>query len=196
MAKRAWTHWSRVGRRVYSGARDPEVADPVQNARVVGRDRNGAVARELWSAGSHVASYQALVVRPNLVEVDSRAAMRRAEHFSMASPQRRCPFPECPSHRDPRPAKIVRHGFMKSRSGARIRLLCRSCDRTFCSLRGSAYDRLQHLARPSIGSCNSSPRACRPRRWLDPSLSAAPHFSRQPERSRRACSPGRWQAAT
>jgi IS1 family transposase len=33
---------------------------------------------------------------------------------------------------------------MKSRHGARLRLLCRACGRTFCSRRGTAYYRLQH----------------------------------------------------
>jgi hypothetical protein len=32
---------------------------------------------------------------------------------------------------------------MKSRNGARVRLLCRTCGRTFCSRRGCAYYRLQ-----------------------------------------------------
>ena len=56
---------------------------------------------------------------------------------------RRCPFPECPSHVIARPRGIVRHGVMKSRNGARVRMLCRTCGRTFCSRRGSAYYRLQ-----------------------------------------------------
>jgi transposase-like protein len=36
---------------------------------------------------------------------------------------------------------------MKSRRGARIRLLCRTCGRTFCGRRGTAYYRLQHPRR-------------------------------------------------
>lgn len=32
---------------------------------------------------------------------------------------------------------------MKSRHGARLRLLCRDCDRTFCNRRGTVYYRLQ-----------------------------------------------------
>lgn len=63
------------------------------------------------------------------------------------APSRRCPFPECASHRLPDPKGIVRHGYMKSRAGARIRLLCRTCGRTFCSRRGTAYYRLQHPRR-------------------------------------------------
>ena len=58
-------------------------------------------------------------------------------------PKRRCPFPEGPSHTQARPRGVVRHGFMHSRTGARTRLLCRTCGRTFCSRRGTAYYRLQ-----------------------------------------------------
>jgi hypothetical protein len=36
---------------------------------------------------------------------------------------------------------------MKSKHGSRIRLLCRTCGRTFCSRRGSVYYRLQHPRR-------------------------------------------------
>lgn len=66
---------------------------------------------------------------------------------SSPTPRRRCPFPECPSHTLPKPRGIVRHGYMKSRRGSRIRLLCRTCGRTFCGRRGSAYYRLQHPRR-------------------------------------------------
>lgn len=59
-------------------------------------------------------------------------------------PARRCPFPTCPSHTRPRSKGIVRHGYLRSRHGSRLRLLCRTCGRTFCNRRGSAYYRLQH----------------------------------------------------
>jgi hypothetical protein len=59
------------------------------------------------------------------------------------TPQRRCPFLDCPSHADPRARGIVRHGRMRSRTGSRRRFLCRACGRTFCGRRGSAYYRLQ-----------------------------------------------------
>jgi transposase-like protein len=60
------------------------------------------------------------------------------------TPNRRCPFPECPSHDVVRSKGVVRHGFMRSRTGARLRLMCRTCGRTFCGRRGTAYYRLQH----------------------------------------------------
>ncbi len=65
--------------------------------------------------------------------------------MSKSSPtrRRRCPFFDCPSHADPRLPGSVRHGFMRSRNGARLRLLCRTCGRTFCNRRGSVYYRLQ-----------------------------------------------------
>lgn len=44
----------------------------------------------------------------------------------------------------PRSKGVVRHGYMRSRQGSRLRLLCRTCERTFCNRRGSAYYRLQH----------------------------------------------------
>jgi hypothetical protein len=64
--------------------------------------------------------------------------------YHRPGPRRRCPFPECPSHTQARPRAIVRHDFMKSRHGSRLRLLCPTCGRTFCNRRGSAYYRLQH----------------------------------------------------
>lgn len=48
------------------------------------------------------------------------------------------------SHDDARLKGVVRHGYMTSRNGARLRLLCRACGRTFCSRRCTAYYRLQH----------------------------------------------------
>jgi transposase-like protein len=60
------------------------------------------------------------------------------------APRRRGPFPDCASHTRPRTKGIVRHGYMKSRHGSRLRLLCRTCNRTFCNRRGTAYYRLQH----------------------------------------------------
>jgi hypothetical protein len=62
----------------------------------------------------------------------------------LPTPRRRCPFPECPSHDDARLKGVVRHSYLRSRNGARLRLLCRACGRTFCSRRGTAYYRLQH----------------------------------------------------
>ena len=60
------------------------------------------------------------------------------------TPTRRCPFPDCPSRARSRTNGIVRHGYMRSRHGSRLRLLCRTCNRTFCGRRGTAYYRLQH----------------------------------------------------
>jgi hypothetical protein len=57
---------------------------------------------------------------------------------------RRCPFPECPSHDKARSKGVVRHGDMKRRTVARLWLMCRTCRRTFCGRRGTAYYRLQH----------------------------------------------------
>jgi transposase-like protein len=63
------------------------------------------------------------------------------------TPHRRCPFPDCPSHEQARSRGIVRHGYMRSRHGSQLRLLCRTCGRTFCNRRGSAYYRLHHPRR-------------------------------------------------
>jgi transposase-like protein len=74
--------------------------------------------------------------------------MRRPQ----APPARACPRVavarfDGPSQAQPRPRAIVRHGFVKSRHGARLRLRCRTCNRTFCNRRGTAYYRLQHPRR-------------------------------------------------
>ncbi len=62
------------------------------------------------------------------------------------SARRRCPFPDCPSHANPRAGGIGRNGRMRSRTGSQCRFLCRACGRTFCARRGSAYYRL-HVPR-------------------------------------------------
>ena len=61
--------------------------------------------------------------------------------------ERICPFPDCASHAGVRSLGVVRHGFMKSRQGSRLRLLCRNCRRTLCNRRGTAYYRLHHPRR-------------------------------------------------
>jgi transposase-like protein len=112
------------------------------------------------------------------------------------TPRRRCPFTECPSHARVRSKGIVRHGYMRSRHGARLRLLCRACGRTFCGRRGAAYYRLQHscstfdpfAARQGEGlSCASLARSLRVcpatiTRWLARAAKHARAFSEEHDR--------------
>jgi transposase-like protein len=42
-----------------------------------------------------------------------------------------CPFPECPSNRAGRRARIVRHSKLRTRRGVQQRRRCKDCNRTF-----------------------------------------------------------------
>ena len=58
----------------------------------------------------------------------------------------RCPKPECPSNlaRQTRaPVRIVRHSFVRTRTGKQRRYRCRNCDHTFTARSGTVYHRLR-----------------------------------------------------
>ena len=114
------------------------------------------MARELWWDSPQHAIVAQVELLPSAVgsarliprtRYARRARTRRPMRKLNPTPHRRCPFPDCPSHENFRSKGIVRHGYMKSRNGARLRLLCPACKRTFCNRRGTAYYRLRHPRR-------------------------------------------------
>ena len=56
-----------------------------------------------------------------------------------------CPNIECPCHGNGESEIIVPHGFYNTKAGQRRRFGCLVCRKTFCSTKGTAYYRLQHL---------------------------------------------------
>ena len=55
-----------------------------------------------------------------------------------------CAFPDCPSHRSGRRARIARHSLLRTKLGVRQRRRCKSCGRTFLATTGTIYHRLRH----------------------------------------------------
>ncbi len=52
--------------------------------------------------------------------------------------------PICSTATCPKTARVILHGFYKTKSGRCRRYRCTSCGKTFCSTRGTPYYRLQH----------------------------------------------------
>ena len=56
---------------------------------------------------------------------------------------RNCPHPDCPSHAPGSRPQVVRHSRFQTKRGARQRMLCKVCGRTFVSTLGTPYYRLR-----------------------------------------------------
>jgi transposase-like protein/IS1 family transposase len=53
-------------------------------------------------------------------------------------------MPSCPNAACSKADRVILHGFYKTKSGKRRRYRCQKCGKTFCSMAGTPYHRLQH----------------------------------------------------